>query len=436
MNRRIFLKITGISSIPLIFPCRNWAQEKTPALQEKDVLNQCQERIERNRKADALLVVQDNSGRPIANAAIKLEQARHDFRFGSNIFRWGKIREAAWEEAYRERFAAVLNYATLGFYWAAYESERGKPNYDYTDRVVEWCRANQVTPKGHPLVWDYADPKWLPKEFAEIRDLSNARVREIISRYAGRIDIWDVVNEPTHLGRFKTRTGEWAISMGAVPYVTENLKIARQANPKATLLVNDYRVDPPYYQILDQLRAGGKPLFDTIGIQSHMHGGVWPLGKIWEVCDLYAKFGVPIHFTETTVVSGRKTGDQWGESTAKEEAEQAEYVPKFYTALFAHPSVRGITWWDFSDNASWMNAPAGWIRKDMSPKPVYERMLSLIKKEWWTKLEGATNARGEFAGRGFCGNYRVSITAANGTVVTRDIAIQPGQPNRIELRLG
>ena len=51
---------------------------------------------------------------------------------------------------------------------------------------------------------------------------------------------------------------------------------------------------------------GGKPLYDVIGIQSHMHGGYWGAARTWEVCERFARFGKPLHFTETTVVSGPK----------------------------------------------------------------------------------------------------------------------------------
>ena len=129
---------------------------------------------------------------------------------------------------------------------------------------------------------------------------------------------------------------------------------------------------PAYYKILDSLATTGKPLFDTVGIQSHMHGGVWPLHKVWDTCDTYSKLGRPLHFTESTIVSGPRKGpgENWGETTAEGEARQAEQTAKFYTALFAHPAVQAITWWDFSDLGAWQGAPAGWLRRDMSPKPV------------------------------------------------------------------
>ncbi|MCD6507549.1 hypothetical protein J7M22_13115 [Candidatus Poribacteria bacterium] len=47
--------------------------------------------------------------------------------------------------------------------------------------------------------------------------------------------------------------------------------------------------------------------------------------------------------------------------------------------LFSHPSVEAITWWDFSDRGAWQGTAAGFLRKDMSPKPAYERLTELVK---------------------------------------------------------
>lgn len=165
----------------------------------------------------------------------------------------------------------------MPFYWRGYEWERGKPNHGYTERVVAWCQEHGIVCKGHPLVWDHpaSSPEWLPDDFAEIERLSIQRVRDIVRRFAGRIDIWDVVNEPTHLGLnnpHNTKMAAWGARLGAVAYTALHLKVARAANPKATLLVNDYRTDDAYLRILQQLKdEQGRWLFDVVGIQSHMH---------------------------------------------------------------------------------------------------------------------------------------------------------------------
>ncbi len=415
------------------------AQEEKAKPTDDEVLAQTKARIEQHRQGDGTITVRNAEGKAIRGAKVKVEQLHHDFLFGSNFFMYDRCRNPDLEEQYRQRFTSLFNYCTLGFYWASYERERGKPHYEYTDQVVAWTREHGITSKGHPLVWDHraGSPGWLPDDPKEIERLSTARVRDIISRYKGRIDIWDVVNEATHLAdkRNKTKMAEWAAALGAVPYVAEHLKAARAANPQATLLVNDYRTDPAFYKILDNLRDRGKPLFDTVGIQSHMHGGVWPLRKVWDTCDTYSKLGLPLHFTETTVVSGPRKGpgENWGETTATGEARQADRTVKFYTALFAHPAVQAITWWDFSDLGAWQRAAAGWLRRDMSPKPVYERLMSLIKGEWWTKTEATTDARGEVKLRAYYGTLRITAQLPGGQTLAKEVHWERGSKNRFEL---
>ena len=77
-----------------------------------------------------------------------------------------------------------------------------------------------------------------------------------------------------------------------------------------------------------------------------------------QICDRYARVGLPIHFTETTVVSGPRTGpgENWGSTTPELEAKQADYVARLYTLLFGRPAVQALTWWDFSDDGAWQRA--------------------------------------------------------------------------------
>jgi GH35 family endo-1,4-beta-xylanase len=290
--------------------------------------------------------------------------------------------------------------------------------------------------KGHPLAWaNLPDPTWLPTNLGEIRAASLNRVREIVARFKGEIDVWDVVNEPSLLMWAHTRLGQWAQSVGTEAYVRQHLRTAREANPEATLIVNEVLTQYPVYPLLDSLRdESGRPLYDAVGIQGHMHLGPWSLGGTWKVCEHFARLGVPLHFSEVTVLSGERLDNhRWGRSRFEYEIMQRDYVPKLYTLLFGHPAVQGITWWDLSDRGAWKGAPAGLLREDMSPKPAYEQLLDLIKRQWWTDVEGETDTDGAFSFRAFYGRYRVTARSREGRVVRHEFDWLPGQENRVKL---
>jgi len=385
-----------------------------------DPLADADQRIDKHRKADATVRVVDASGQPVANATVQVRQTRHAFLFGCNIFKWREPSDLRLQEEYRRRFAELLNYATVPFYWPMYESRRGEPRHEPTEEVAHWCRAQGILTKGHPLAWNFAEPGWLPEDPLEVYRLQRTRIDDCVRRFAGLIDRWDVVNEATHFDRkeFFHRapklTGMWQ-HVGQMEFTRECFRRARQANPAATLLINDYRVDPPYEKVIEQLvDEQGRRLYDVIGIQSHMHGGAWSSDKTWEVCQRFARFQVPLHFTETTILSGQRRWDEpprgtpWP-STPEGEAYQVREVVRLYTLLFSHPAVEALTWWDFSDHGAWKGAPAGLLRADMTPKPAYEELAKLIKGRWWTKTELQTGPDGLARFRGFLGDYQIAL---------------------------
>lgn len=420
-----------------------WAAEP-PRPPLFDPLPGADERIARIRCGEVKIEVRDAEGRPVAGARVEVKQKRHAFLFGSNIFTWAnpdKNREAA----YRERFAELLNYATLPFYWWSYEAEQGRPQHDKSQQIAQWCREYGVATKGHPLMWNYAEPRWLPDDLAAVRRLQLARIDDCVRRFQGLIDRWDVVNEAVHfdreqcLQRAPRLSAVWK-EAGRVEWTRECFVAARRANPAATLLINDYRTDPPYERLIEQLVDDqGKPLYDAIGIQSHMHGGAWPPQRVWRECEDYKRFNAPLHFTEATILSGERRweehrGTPWP-STPEGERYQAEEVVKFYTTLFSHPSVEAITWWDFADFRAWKGAPAGLLRADMSPKPAYHELFKLIKGKWWTERECTTDAQGSATLRAFFGDYEVVVTAGDKKATTAQTAVK-GAANvwRVELR--
>ena len=64
----------------------------------------------------------------------------------------------------------------------------------------------------------------------------------------------------------------------------------------------------------------GTALFDVIVLQSHMYWmPVWPMEKLWNMCEHFKKYDKPIHFTELSIHSGNKVGGVWQVSRETEE---------------------------------------------------------------------------------------------------------------------
>ena len=426
-SRSAALPLSGAITVALCLTPAALGRE----LSAKQILDGADARIEKHRKGDAVIRVVDAAGKPVSGASVRVAQTRHAFLFGSNIYKWGRCKSPEHDKVYKQRFAEVLNYATLSYYWAAYERQQGKPGHAYREQVAKWCKSNGIATKGHPLAWNCADPDWLPDDPDKVMALQLARITDCVQHFRGLIDRWDVVNEATHYERksFWQRspklTKAWQ-HVGRIAFTKQCFAAARAANPDATLLINDYRWDPAYAELIAKLvDDSGRRIYDVIGIQSHMHDVVWTPELTWEACERFAKFGVPLHFTETTVVSGPKPkgkGGAW-QTTPKGERIQARETARFYTVLFSHPAVEAVTWWDFSDRGAWRQAPAGWLRKDMSPKPVFDEMKKLIKGKWWTTLDGKTDKTGHLRFRGFKGRYEIAVTSKDGPRVMTELQL-------------
>jgi len=390
---------------------------------EKSILASAADRIAEHRTAPVELTLKAPDGRPARDAAVRIKLTNHEFKFGCNAFLLCRINDAELQHAYEERFADLLNFATLPFYWGSYEYQPGKTKEALLDAMAQWCRDKGVTAKGHPLVWHEVFPGWakrLPDD--EVVRRQEQRVREIVPHFKGFVDIWDVVNEANASHRHDNAIGRWIGKDDPAKRVATALRWAREAGPETTLIYNDFDVSKANERLVEALIQRQAPL-DVIGIQSHMHKGTWPIEKVWDVCERFGRFGRPIHFTETTVLSGplkAKDDNDWHKrrtdwrTTPEGEAAQVEYGEKLYTTLFSHPAVEAVTWWDFSDHGAWQGAPAGLVSDRMTPKPLYNRLIELVRKVWCTDVKGSTNTDGRVTATCFFGEHEVRAQLPSG----------------------
>ena len=378
-----------------------------------------------HRMGSEAIQITGPDGAPVANRAVTVRQLRGEILFGCAGFETvqfvnGELKEEEKErsEARVEKMLDLFHFITLPFYWGRFEPERGSPDTERLLKTAAWLRKKGCAVKGHPLCWHTVTAPWLlDLSDGEILAAQLARIKRDVAAFDGLIDIWDVINEVVIMpvfDRYDNGITRVCKREGRVELVRKVFAEAKAANPKATLLINDFDMSEDYGNLIEELLAAGVPI-SAIGLQSHMHQGCWSYEKTEEVLGRFERFGLPLHFTEVNLVSGELmppsiadlndfAPDDWP-STPEGETRQAEELEAFYKWLFRCPLVEAVTYWSFTDGG-WLNAPAGLMTKDARAKPAYDALYQLIKHEWHTpEMQVITDEYGYAEIRGFRGRY-------------------------------
>ena len=414
---------------------------------EARMMRQAEENIEKYRKGDATIQFKTQDGKMIANARADIHQMTHDFLFGCIIFDLIRNENNYREELFKDRFKKIFNLAVFPFYWPGYESRQGFTRWADMLPVIDWCKADGITTKGHPLVWatQSGAPPWLTEYTEkETEEFLKTRVINITAGFRDKIDLWDVVNEPVNVKTWKHKMqtfndmNDWD-ARDEIPliadYVEQALRWAHQGNPKATLLINEYRtladkgVRKRYEDLLAELKKRKAPL-SGFGIQAHEPRQEWfSPEEVWKTFDLYYRFGYPIHITEfhpqssgVGITGGWRTGSWTPEA-------QAEFTEQFVKLCFGHPAVVSINWWGLSDRNSWLPG-GGVVDEEYRPKPVYNMLDKLINQTWKTNTSVQTDDRGTISFRGFWGEYEIALNAPDGKIYVFPVHVRKNEENK------
>jgi len=399
------------------------------------------EGIEQHRKENFTLTFPNLKG----TAEIEIQQVKHDFLFGANIFMLKGFKTEAQNRRYEEVFTSLFNLACVPFYWKTLEPEQGKPRFAANsapiyrrpppDLVLDFCEKNAITPKGHTLVWDnptHAVPEWLPRDTSKIQPLIDFRITQLSELYSNKIQTWDVVNEIRNRHMHVPMPRDFALKAFE--------QAAKTYPPNAKLMINettsiwyDRKREYSYYYLVIENLLLRKAKIDGIGLQCHffhgeqefqdvLQGKTMSPAHIWEILETYATFGKPLHISEITIPTLTNLPD--GEAT------QAKVTRHLYRLWFSHPAVESIIWWNLADGTAVAGEDkwrGGFLNEDLSPKPSYHVLNDLINKEWKTNVKQTLKNERSLSFRGFHGEYLVKVKTGK---TTKEYRVQLNKDNQ------
>lgn len=297
--------------------------------------------------------------------------------------------------------------------WQVMCPQEGTYRFEDIDRLMEFAIKNQQSFVGHTLLFnrdgDY--PKWLFRDGGKEADAKLVWKRiedhaaKVMTRYAGKIDSWDVLNEFIEVPAPGYRVTDLTRVLGA-DFPERLFKLAAELDPKAKMTYNDFSVEKPdrlkaILAFVRKLRDKGCKI-DVIGSQSHLEIGEKTGANLDNMIKQFAAEGFRCALTELDVdVIPRNL--YWNPKTRDDASKINPYVngcpPEILEkqantyreaigAVMANiQHVDRVTFWGFTDARSWLNNWP-WKRvnhgllfdRESKPKPSFHAIAEVLKK--------------------------------------------------------
>jgi endo-1,4-beta-xylanase len=261
--------------------------------------------------------------------------------------------DPAFESAFRREFVSLTPENEMKMSWL--QPARGEWHWTAADQLVKHAAANGKQVRGHALVFGEATPGWvrgllLPGDAeAALRE----HVFAVVERYKQHVREWDVVNEALDPdGRW--RLNPWFETLGP-RYVELAFQFAREADPTAKLIYNEYGADvagrkrDATVALVRSLKEKG--LLDGVGLQMHRTLADAPSREqLEETMRLYEAMGLEVQVTEMDVLAG---GDS---SLVDRLIIQASAYRRAAEACATVAACTRFTVWGVTDKYSWLDA--------------------------------------------------------------------------------
>lgn len=330
--------------------------------------------------------------------SLKQRAAAKGLLFGSEVL-YDELTQHPDYAALVAEQCAIITPGTEAKWWDI-EPHDGQFKFDQLDWLVDFAQKHGIMVRGHNLLWAVYNPLW-----AEMAVMLEGRGPEIlrrhilteVGRYKGRIQFWDVSNEPSDPLYNPLDDGlvnnMWRRHIG--PLVDDDaFRWAAEADGSAVLFVNDgnFEYDEPdretkrniYLKLVENWLKRGVPI-KGFGLETHLR----PAGRIAE--KQYRRFlaelaglGMTIHITELDVADRDLPGD-----IAQRDRIVAACCKQVLDIALDEKAVKAVVTWGLSDRYSYKLSEADAQRPDGLPPRNLPYDADLKPKPMWQAIAAA-----------------------------------------------
>ena len=254
-------------------------------------------------------------------------------------------------------------------------------NFKAADKYVNLGIKNNMHIVGHALVWHSQLANFMQKikSKADMSIHFENHINTVVSRYKGKIDAWDVVNEAFNEDG-SLRESVFYKFLGK-NYIEKAFKLANKADPKADLIYNDYNLYKKekrdgVIKMVKQMQSKGIKI-DGVGVQAHWSLNQPSLNQIEQIILDISELGVDVMFTELDISvlpsPWEQDGAEVSQNFSRFEGDSKmnpypEKLPKsiqiklakrykdiFQLFIKHSDKISRVTFWGVMDKHSWLN---------------------------------------------------------------------------------
>jgi endo-1,4-beta-xylanase len=308
--------------------------------------------------------------------------ARADLHVGSAVSYTALTTDAQYAQILGQQFSAITPENEMK--WASIEAQRGVYTFGQADAEVHFAEQHHQLVRGHNLVWNSQLPDWLTSGTftnAQLADILKRHIFTEVGHFRGKIWQWDVVNEPFNEdGTLKSTM--WLNALGP-DYIAEALRWAHEADPRATLFLNDYNIEgigpksDAMYALVKSLKEQGVPI-GGVGLETHLDLQFSLPPMIKENIQRFAALGLDVDITEMDV---RFTLP----ATPALLSQQADVYAQLMQDCLTVRRCVDFTVWEFTDKYSWVpgfftgEGAADIYDENYNPKPAYNALIETLE---------------------------------------------------------